>query len=537
MSRHSPNPSASPSGYVIADRISAETPDGNRLFDNLNLAFGRERTGIVGRNGVGKSTLLKLLSGHQGPSEGVVARNGSIGTLNQRHEPTLDERVADMLGVASGTAVLDRILSGQASEDDLIDADWTLTERIKDALAQVGLQGLMLDRSTSGLSGGELTRLRLAGLLITAPDLLLLDEPTNHLDTDARLIVAQVLDRWKGGAVVVSHDRDLLRRMDRIIELSSLGATVYGGNYDLYLERKTEEQAALKRDLASAEQNVNRVAREGQKAVERKARRDRAGRAFAASGSAPKIVLGMMAERAEVSSARDGVHAERRADQAKTALADARDRIERVRTLSIPMPSTGLANGTTVLTMTSASWSTPEGRRIVGPVDLTLAGPRRFAITGPNGTGKSTLLKLAVGHLSPSQGAVDRPVMAALLDQETSLLHAGETLVEAFRRLNPGATPNAARASLARFLFRNTASDKLVETLSGGERLRAALACVMGGERPAQLLVLDEPTNHLDLDAVAAVEAALQAYDGALLVVSHDSAFLAAIGIDEMLEL
>ena len=491
----------------------------------------------MGRNGVGKSTLLRLLSGEQTPSGGVVARSGSVGTLNQRHEPTPDERVADTLGAANGLAILERVLAGQATGDDLTDADWTLTERVKDALGQVGLLELSLDRQSLSLSGGELTRLRLAALLIRSPDVLLLDEPTNHLDSQARGIVAKVLDRWKGGAVVVSHDRDLLRRMDRIIELSSLGATVYGGNYDLYGERKAAEKAALERDLASAEQAVARVALDGQKAVERKARRDRSGRAFAAGGSAPKIVLGMMAERAEASGARDAQLAERRNEQAGAALADAQDRIERVRTLSIPMPSTGLSNGKTVLTMTGASWSTADGRRIVGPLDMTLTGPRRVAITGPNGAGKSTLLKLAVGQLSTATGKVERPVAAALLDQETSLLHPGETLVGAFLRLNPEATPNIARAALARFLFRNTAGDKLIETLSGGERIRAALACVTGGERPAQLLVLDEPTNHLDLDSIAAVEAALQAYDGALLVVSHDAAFIEAIGVDDVLEL
>ena len=535
MSRHSPSPSASrsESAFATLDRVSADTPDGVRLFDNLSLAFGRERTGLIGRNGVGKSTLLRLIAGSQSPAEGVVARIGTIAALDQRHEPEAHERVAHTLGVGDGVAVLDQVLAGQGTPDDLAEADWTLTERIDDALAQVGLAGLSLDRLSSSLSGGELTRLRLARLLIAAPDLLLLDEPTNHLDGDARQIVAEVLRRWKGGAVVVSHDRDLLRRMDRIVELSSLGAAVYGGNYDLYADRKATEQAAADRALASAERDVDRVARESQKAVERKARRDKAGRTFAAKGSEPRILLGAMAERAELSSAREGQLAERRAEEAEVALIEAQDRVERVRTLSIAMPPMGLASGRTVLAMAGAVWDTPDGRRVVGPIDLMLTGPRRVAVVGPNGAGKTTLLRLAVGLLAPTSGAVDRPVKAALLDQETSLLHGGETLVEAFRRLNPEATSNAARAALARFMFRNTAGDKKVETLSGGERLRAGLACVIGGERPAQLLVLDEPTNHLDLAAITAVEAALRAYDGALLMVSHDPAFLDAIGIED----
>jgi ATPase subunit of ABC transporter with duplicated ATPase domains len=491
----------------------------------------------VGRNGVGKSTLLRILAGEHPPSGGAVARAGTIGVLYQRHEPEQDERIAKTLGVGVSMAVIDRVLAGEGTADDLAEADWTLTERIGDALAQVGLEGLALDRLSSGLSGGELTRLRLVGLLIASPDLLLLDEPTNHLDADARRIVADVLGRWKGGAVVVSHDRDLLRRMDRIVELSSLGAAVYGGDYDLYAGRKTAERAAAERDLVSAERYVDRAARESRMAAEKRAQRDRAGRAFAASGSAPKIVLGMMAERAEVSGAREGLLAGRRTAEAEVALAEAEARVERVRGLSIPMPPTGLAPGKTVLKMTGLAWDAPDGRRIVGPVDLTIIGPRRVAITGTNGAGKTTLLKLAAGMLAPTAGTVERPVRAALLDQQTSLLRSGETVIEAFLRLNPEATPNAARAALARFLFRNIAGEKRVEVLSGGERLRAGLACVMGGERPAQLLVLDEPTNHLDLDAVAAVEAALEAFDGALLVVSHDMAFVEAIGADETLRL
>jgi len=537
MSRPFPNRNAFPSGFATLDRVSADTPDGLRLLDNLSLAFGAERTGLVGRNGAGKSTLLRLVSGEQAPSTGTVARAGSIGVLPQSHDLTPDETVADTMGVGPGVAVLDRVLAGQGAVEDLARADWTLWERIDQALGEVGLTGLLLDRLSASLSGGELTRLRLAGLLIAAPDLLLLDEPTNHLDTDARRIVAEVLGRWKGGAVVVSHDRDLLRRMDRIVELSSLGAAVYGGNYDLYVERKTAERAAAERDLAAAERDSDRAAQDARRAVEKKARRDKAGRAFAAKGSEPGILLGAMAERAENSGARDRQLAARQRQAAEAALVEAQARIERVRTLSIPMPPTGLAAGRTVLTMTGVGRDAPDGRAIVGPVDLSIIGARRIAITGRNGAGKSTLLRLAAGLLEPTRGRVERPVREALLDQDASLLSPDETLVDAFRRLNPGATDNLARAALARFLFRNTAGERQVSTLSGGERLRAALACVMAGATPVPFLLLDEPTNHLDLDSIAAVEAALSAYDGALLVVSHDADFLDAIGIDERVAL
>ncbi|GLS01930.1 ABC transporter ATP-binding protein [Brevundimonas denitrificans] len=522
---------------MTLDRVAARTPDGHTLFSDLSLAFGRERTGVVGRNGVGKTTLLRLIAGLTEAADGAVLRGGRIGFLEQVVGPPEGGTVADALGVGDGLAILARVLAGEGSADDLAEADWTLEDRIATALAGVGLPGLDPARPSGSLSGGEQTRLRLAALLLDPPDMLVLDEPTNHLDREGRAIVSGVLERWKGGAVVVSHDRSLLRGMDRIVELSSLGAATYGGGYDLYADRKAAERAAAEHGLEAAEREAGRVARETRRAVEKKARRDKAGRAFAARKSEPKILLGAMAERAENSGAREHRLAERRAAAAESALAGARERVERVRTLAIPLPATGLAAGRTVLALDEAAWDAPDGRRIVGPESLKLTGSERVAVTGPNGAGKTTLLRLMAGDLEPTAGRIERPASAAFLDQGTVLLQPDETLIEAYRRLNPEATSNEAPAALARFLFRNRGARRVVGTLSGGERLRAALACVMTGARPPQLLILDEPTNHLDLDSLAAVETALAAWDGALVVVSHDADFLAAIGVGRTLAL
>ncbi len=532
-----PSPRPSASAFVTLDSVAARTPDGHTLFDNLSLAFGRERTGVVGRNGAGKTTLLRILAGLAEPSQGAVARVASVGWLPQAAVPGPRETAAETLGVAEILAVLKRVLAGEGDAADLVEADWTLEERLAQVLAELGLAGLALDRLTASLSGGERTRLRLAGLLLAQPDLLVLDEPTNHLDAEARRLVSEILGRWKGGAVVVSHDRGLLRQTDRVVELSALGAAVFGGNYDLYAERKAAERAAAERELDAAERQRAQVDREAQRALEKKARRDRAGRAFAMRRSEPKILLGAMAERAENSGGREHRLAERRRVEAQATLAEARERVEQVRALSIPMLTTGLAAGKTVLELDGAGWAPPGGRPVLADVSLKLVGPERVAVVGPNGAGKTTLLKLAAGLLEPTAGVVRRPVDAALLDQEAALLRPRETLVEGYRRLNPEATPNDAHAALARFLFRNTAAQRRVSTLSGGERLRAALACVMTGVRPPQLLILDEPTNHLDLASITAVEAALAAYDGALLVVSHDADFLDAIGVVRRIEL
>ena len=518
--------------FVTLDSVSYRAPDGRSLFDNLTLAFGPERTGLVGRNGVGKTTLLRLILGEAQPLAGTVSVRGRLGVLRQALAPPAGASVADLLGVADPLARLARVAAGEGTEEDFAEADWALEGRLEGALAEVGLAGLDLARPAGSLSGGQLTRAGLAGLMAAEPDLLILDEPTNNLDAAARGLVAEVLGRWGKGAIVVSHDRALLRQMDRIVELTSLGARVYGGGYDLYAERKAEAEAAAARELADAERGAERVAREVQQAAERKARRDAAGKRSRLRGDQPKIMLDFKAGRAEASGGRGARLGEKRQAEAAAELAEAEARVERLRSLAFDLPPSGLAAGKQVLLFDDVTFAHPEGPPLLDGVSFRMVGPERVAVTGPNGSGKTTLIRLATGEFRPTAGQVRLGVRAALLDQQTALLGQEGSLLAAFRRLNPDATPNEAYAALARFLFRNTAAEKPVSALSGGERLRAALACVLMSAEPPQLLVLDEPTNHLDLDSIAAVEAALRGYDGALLVVSHDRDFLDAVGVD-----
>jgi ATPase subunit of ABC transporter with duplicated ATPase domains len=518
--------------FVTLDGLTARTPDGRALFENLTLSFGAERTGLVGRNGAGKTTLLRLICADLAPSSGTIAVRARLGVLRQAVRPDPDASVADLLGLAEPLARLRRIAEGVGTDDDLETADWGLQARLEAALAQVGLAGIAVERAAVSMSGGQVTRAALAGLLACEPDLLILDEPTNNLDVEARGLVAEVLERWRGGAIVVSHDRDLLRKMDRIVELNTLGARIYGGNYDLYSQRKAAEEAAAAHALADAERARARVSRETQLSTERKARRDAAGRRSRARGDAPKLFLDAQAERAEVSAGRENRLAERQRNEAAAELAEAQAKVERLGKLAFELPSSGLAQGRTVLTLQDAGFAYPGGPQTLNGVSLKMIGPERVAVSGPNGAGKTTLIRIAAGELTPTTGRVVIGAPFAFLDQETALLRQGETLAAAFRRLNPRASENRARAALARFLFRNTAADKRVGELSGGERLRAGLACVLMADQPPQLLILDEPTNHLDLDSIASVEGALRGYDGALLVVSHDRDFLQAIGVE-----
>ena len=521
---------------ISLSQLSWSTPEGRSLFSNLDLSFGALRTGLAGRNGVGKSTLLRLIEGSLAPQAGKVTVAGSLGMLSQTVQVAADETVADLFGASDALAVLRRAEEGLAGIGELAAADWTLESRLEAALARVGLDASAGTR-LAALSGGQMTRVKLAALVFKEPDFILLDEPTNNLDREGRAAVAALMAGWRGGAIVVSHDRELLETMDAIVELTSLGATTYGGNWSHYRERKAIELASARHDFADAERRLAEVQRKTQEIAERKARKDAAGRRKRAKGDEPLLLLDAKKERSEKTGGDNARLAERRRNTAIGDLAEARERIEILQPLTVRLPSTGLPAGRGVLQVDAVSAGYQPRTPAIDRLSLSIVGPDRVALTGRNGSGKTTLLSLLIGDLQPWSGSVRVLVEYAMLDQQVSLLDPDLSIRDNFRHLNPDASENDCRAALARFMFRADAALQVVSSLSGGQMLRAGLACVLGGRRPPQFLILDEPTNHLDIDSIEAVEAGLRAYDGALLVVSHDRAFLEAIGIDRRIEL
>lgn len=512
--------------------VTLTTPDGRPLLENLDLSFGPERVGIAGRNGIGKSTLLRVIAGAAAPGAGTVERTGRAAMLRQTVQFLPDTTLADFLDVRAGLARLARLAAGTGSLDDAAEAEWDLEARIEAALATVGLSGMEPARPAASLSGGQQTRAALAALILAEPDVMLLDEPTNNLDPEGRDAVLRLLSGWRRGAIVVSHDRALLRATDRIVELSSLGARSYGGNYDLYVAQKAEESAAAARALDAAKREAGSIARRIEATRERQARRMARGERVRARGGQPKLFLDAERDRSERTLGANSRLAERQIATADAAVTAAEAAVERLATMALRLPSTQLPAGRSVLAFRGVSYAHPGAPPVFRDVDFTVTGPERVALTGPNGTGKSTLLRLAHGDLSPDAGSVERPVRSVILDQTVTILDPALSLLDNFRRHDPEATVNDAHAALARFLFRNTDALRLAGTLSGGEMLRAGLACTLGGSHPPQLLMLDEPTNHLDLDSIGAIEAALRDFDGALIVASHDADFLDAVGFD-----
>ncbi|MFG1431728.1 ATP-binding cassette domain-containing protein, partial [Xanthobacter sp. V2C-8] len=369
------------------------------------------------------------------------------------------------------------------------------------------------------------------------PDFLLLDEPTNNLDREGRRALIDLLRGWSGGAIIVSHDRELLEEMDAIVELTSLGVTRYGGNYSAFRQRKDTELDAAARDLSHAERALSDTARRAQQASERKARKDIAGHRARVKGDQPKILMDAAKGRAEASGGAGARLRDARREAADQALSAAREKVEVLQPLRMDIPPTNLAPGRTVLRLDGVTGGYDRAHPVIRDLSLTITGPERVVIAGPNGSGKTTLLKIITGQIMPQSGRVELMVRFAMLDQHVGSLDPARTLRDNFLHLNLVADIHMAHAALARFGFRAADALGYAGELSGGERLRAGLACALGAMPPPMLLILDEPTNHLDLDGITALEAALAVYDGAVMVISHDTAFLGSLAPDRIVHL
>ncbi|MFE4260814.1 ABC-F family ATP-binding cassette domain-containing protein [Streptomyces sp. NPDC056883] len=519
--------------FITCSDLSFDWPDGTPVFDGFQLAVGPGRTGLIGRNGCGKSTLLKLIAGELSPSDGQLTVAGTVGQLPQTVTFDTSLRVDEALGVRTTRAALHAIEAGEATEANFaaVGDDWDVEERALATLDQLGLGRIGLDRTTGELSGGECVLLRLAALLLSRPDVLLLDEPTNNLDLRARRRLYAAVESWSGVLLLVSHDRELLDRVDQIADLRDGELHWYGGNFTDYEEMLAAEQEAAERMVRVAEGDVQRQKRELAQAHAKLARRKRYGQKMYDTKREPKIVMGARKRAAQESAGKHRImhteklaEAEERLDQAELAVRDDAE-------IRIKLPATQVPPGRRVLTLSALH--PVHGAPVAG--EWELRGPERIALVGANGSGKTTLLRTIAGELAPLSGESVTHVPARFLPQRLDVLDDERSVVENVARFAPHATNNLIRARLAHFLFRGARADRPAGTLSGGERFRATLAALLLAEPAPQLLMLDEPTNNLDLASVRQLTDALDSYEGALVVASHDVPFLESIGITRWL--
>lgn len=500
---------------LVAEGVSAVLPDGTVLFESIDFSLGAGRTGLVGPNGIGKSTLLDLLAGRRSPASGRIVRRGVLRYLTQASGPGPGQTAAELLDVSPDEPA------------------W----RVEAALTRMGLLGLDLARPADTLSGGESTRLRLAGLLLAEPEAVLLDEPTNHLDGTARRFVLDFVSSFRGALLVATHDRALLARVDRIAELGPRGVRLFGGGWDVYRAARRVEREAKERAVEAAAQRLGAARRVEREATERQAHRSAAGRREAARGGVPTIVAGARKRAAQVSAGRlKGLHEERVA-AARVALARARQELPAEPSIDVDLEATRVPSRKRLVEADGVNVRLPDGWLWGEPLSFEVVGPERIWLRGENGAGKSTLFALLSGR-RPDAGSLRLgATRVARLDQDATLLGAEGSVADALRRLAPGRPEHERRLLLGRFGFVQEAGLKPLAALSGGERIRAGLAALLAAEQTPELLLLDEPSNHLDLAGLEAVASALRAYRGALLLVTHDVTFAEEVEVSRQLHL
>jgi ATPase subunit of ABC transporter with duplicated ATPase domains len=542
------------SAAIVCSDLSFSWPGGSPLLTGLNVTIGPGRTGLIGVNGSGKSTLLRLIAGELSPRSGSVSASGEVGYLPQTVALDVRPSVSDLLGITEARDALRAIEGGDLDPAAYaaVGDDWDIEERARAVLGGLGLPHLDLDSPVAALSGGETVLARLAALFLRRPAVLLLDEPTNNLDLNARRRLYAAVRSWTGVLVIVSHDRELLEMTDQIAELSGVGLRMYGGNLRAYEEQVAAEQEAAERAVTVAEADVARQRRDLIGTHVKLARRQRYGKKMYENKREPKVVMQERKRQAQVSAARLRDLHEDRLDAARDRLTSAPQKIRDDAQIRIELPETVVPAGRTVLTMTGLTgtrWC--PGRPASAPADagaaeisqaaldeLIVRGPERIALTGPNGAGKTTLLRAIAGQ-ADLDGVTVRVGTRGVgyLPQRLDVLDDSLTVVDNVRAAAPGASVNQVRANLARFLFRGQRAGQLAGTLSGGERFRAVLAALLLAEPPPQLLLLDEPTNNLDMASVRQLALALDAYQGALLLASHDLPFLRSVTITRWLRL
>ncbi|WP_424936204.1 MULTISPECIES: ATP-binding cassette domain-containing protein [Bacteria] len=537
-----------PSNAVVLDRLSYAWPDGSPALDAVSGSFGAGRTGLVGRNGSGKSTLLRLIAGEIAPTSGHLIAHGEVAYLPQRLTLDTNARVAELLGVAGPLDAVRAIAAGDVdpARFDAVGDDWDIEARSEASLAEAGLDPSFLDRTVGELSGGEAVLVAIAGIRARRAPITLLDEPTNNLDREARKLLSAMVRSWQGTLVVVSHDVALLDLMDDTAELYGHELSVFGGPYSEWRAWLDAEQEAARQAEREAAQTLKKEKQQRIDAEVKLARRARTARKAEIEKRVPKIVARGRRMAAQVSAGKLRTEVGEKEATARSAWDEAGRRVREDDSMSIELPDPGVARSRRILTLAD----TGESAR-----SWIVQGPERVALIGRNGVGKTTLLRRIVAEEQAGaeggpddRGPRDETPAARVawerhtdrvgyLPQRMDGLDDAASAMSTVAARAPGVPEKELRNRLARLLIRGGTADRAIGSLSGGERFRVALAALLLADPAPHLVVLDEPTNNLDLDTVDQVVEALRAYRGAVLVVSHDDAFLDRLDLDLTLEL
>jgi len=528
---------------LIIQNLSYTHPNKDLLFGNINLTGNSsEKIALIGNNGSGKSTLLKIISGLLKPLSGSVNINSKPYYIPQIFGQYNNLTIAEALGIDKKLTALHEILNGNISEGnyEILNDDWTIEDRCNEVLKHWQLNDLDLSQKMETLSGGQKTKVFLAGISIHKPELILLDEPSNHLDFESRELLNDFIRFTKSTLIVVSHDRKLLNILNKVCELSKNGITFYGGNFDFYTEQKQIEKNALAQDIHSKEKALKKAREKERETIERQQKLDSRGKGKQEKSGVAKIMMNTLRNNAENSTAKlKSVHTEK-IGNIREELQDLRSSVISTEQMKFGFNNSSLHKGKVLFTAENINYKYEYSSFIWKKnLNLQILSGSRIAVKGNNGSGKTTFIKILLGNLEPQHGTVFRKESTSVyIDQDYSLINNHLKVYEQAQQFNTlNLEEHEVKIRLNRFLFPQNTWDKPCSALSGGERMRLMLCCLSIGSESPDIIILDEPTNNLDIQNIEILTNAINDYQGTLVVISHDETFLDQINIDQTINL
>ncbi len=525
-----------------AHKITYNLPDKELLFENVSFSVQKhDKVALIGNNGVGKSTLLKILAGQLRPSGGIIEYEFKPYYAPQHYGQFDDQTVAEALKIKDKLMAYNQILDGNVTKMNLeiLNDDWSIQERCQTAFSFWGIEDLSLNRKMSRLSGGQKTKVFLAGIMIHQANILLMDEPTNHLDHSSREMLYQYIRNSKQTMLVVSHDRKLLDLLSPVYEMERGGIKVYGGNYSFYKSQKEHEEQVLKNQLGDREKALKMARKAERASLERKQRQDSRGKKKKEKEGVSKMAMKKLKNQAESSSSKlKEVHAEKIGSISRE-LKDARSKLPDISKIKMNFENSSLHKGKVLATAENINFSYSVDSLWYEPLSFKIFSNDRISIKGDNGSGKTTLLKIILGQLNPTIGEMKRADFHyVFIDQDYSLIRDDLSVYDQAQLYNRDAMmEHEIKIRLHRYLFDQDSWDKSCSTLSGGEKMRLLLCCLMISNRAPDIFVLDEPTNNLDIQNMEILSKAINDYQGTVIVISHDHYFLNEIRVNKYLEL
>lgn len=525
---------------LTLQNISYKHNNSDLLFDNIGFTVNNhEKIALIGNNGVGKSTLLKIIAGELKPSNGDLRVSSPPYYIPQIFGQYNHFTIAEALRVHDKLKALKEILDGNVTEENLnvLNDDWTIEERCSNALKYWQLSDLDLTEKIENLSGGQKTKVFLAGILIHEPELVLLDEPSNHLDKATRELLYHFIESTNSSLIIVSHDRKLLNLLNNVYELSKRGITIYGGNYDFYAEQKQVENNALNQDLQSKEKALKKAKEKERETLERQQKLDARGKKKQEKSGVARIMMNTLRSNAENSSSKlKSVHVEK-IDGISKELRELRSALPDIDQMKFGFDDSGLHKGKILFKANAINFSYRDQLLWKKDLNIEILSGERIALKGSNGSGKTTLIKIILGKLNPKSGTVySSQNKSVYIDQDYSLINNELKVYDQAQQFNDsGLEEHDIKMRLNRFLFDKEYWDKPCSALSGGEKMRLMLCCLTISNESPDIIILDEPTNNLDIQNVEILTAAINEYQGTLIVVSHDESFLEQINIQKII--